>query len=343
MARTKIAVIGDGAMGTTCALILAQQPSHEVCLWSLFSENIDQFRRAGENARFLPGVPIPDTVTLTADIDQALDRADLLVVAAPMVYLRDTLSGIASRFTKSRPAISIIKGIEQGTFLRASQVIREVLGERTVCALSGPSHAEELARGMPASIVSACDDLAFAKRVQGMFTTDPAARLHQHRHRGRGTGRGPEERARDCGRHMRRAPVRRQRQGRPDDPRHRGNDPVRRGPLGASAETFAGLTGIGDLIATCVSRFGRNRRVGEEIGRGRKLDEILADMHQVAEGIWTSRAVDEMADSMGVDMPITHEVCQVLFHGKNPGAGRNRSDAACAPARDRCWGRRTPA
>jgi glycerol-3-phosphate dehydrogenase (NAD(P)+) len=304
-------------MGTACALILTENPDHDVALWSLFPENASEFAAKRENTKFLPGVPLPERVTLTADLAEAADGADLLLVAVPMIYLRETLEKIGPELVENRPAVSIIKGIEQQTFLRASEVICEVLGARTVCALSGPSHAEELARRLPATLVAASGDITFARRVQAMFSTD---RLRVYTNADvlgvelagalknvlgiaagicDGLGFGDNAKAAL----MTRGVVEMTRFGM---------------AMGAEAQTFGGLAGIGDLITTCISPFGRNRAVGEAIGKGRKLPEILQDMHQVAEGIWTSRAVHEMAENKGVDMPITREVFQALFEDKDP-------------------------
>jgi len=317
MANTHITILGDGAMATACAILLARKPEHRVRIWSQFPEHVLQFTEAGQNTLFLPGVPIPPEVGLSADIDEAADRADVLLVAVPMVYLRQTLEPIAPRLNRGRPAISVIKGIENGTYLRASQVITEVLGDRPVCALSGPSHAEEISRGKPASLVAASSDTALAEMAQRMLGTE---RLRIYTNRdivgvewaaavknvlaiAAGICDGLELGDNAKAALMTRGIVEMTRFGI---------------AMGSHAPTFAGLAGIGDLITTCVSPFGRNRGVGEAIGKGKKLKDILSGMQQVAEGIWTSRAIHEMAEQRGVEMPIVREVYQMLFHDKDP-------------------------
>lgn len=315
-----IAVLGDGAWGTAVALLLASRPGQAVRLWSARAENAELLRKNRENTRFLPGVPIPPEITLTADAGEAVDGADMWVSAIPTVYLRATLGRVREEAGPIRvPVVSLTKGIERGTFARPSEIIREALGvpSEAVVVLSGPSHAEEVARGLPTTVVAASEDEELALEVQRRFSTerfrvytnlDPAGvevagalKNVMGLAAGIAIGLG-------CGDNALAALM------------TRGLAEMSRfgGALGGEPSTFAGLAGLGDLITTCISPHGRNRAVGVRIGRGEKLADILAGMAQVAEGVTTTRAVHERAAVMRIDMPITAETHHVLYEGKSP-------------------------
>lgn len=312
----RITVIGDGAMGTSCALLLAQKPDQKITIWCQFEENCKSMSEKRENTTFLPGVAIPDSISITADFSDA-KNSDAFVVAVPTVYLSATLERLAKDWPQEAPVISVIKGIERDTFRTPSQIIDDELGGRQVVVLSGPSHAEEIARGMPASVVAASGDLRLARRVQEWFTT-PRFRVYTTPDL-RGTeiaaalknviaiaagicdGLGFGDNAKSA--LITRALV----------------EMVRFGMfLGAENETFYGLAGLGDLITTCMSRHSRNRRVGEQLGKGMTLDDILAQTKQVAEGVWTARSVHDMSVGNGISVPVSEEVYQILFEKKDP-------------------------
>lgn len=313
----KIAVLGDGAMGTACSVLLASKAETDVCIWSAFADQAAQMQAARENVRFLPGVLLSANVTVTANIRQAADAAELFVAAIPTIYLRKTLVGIREHIPTGRPIVSVIKGIEIDTFARPSQIIAEVLGPCPIVVLSGPSHAEEISRHLPASVVAASDDPSLARHVQSLFTTarfrvytnpdiagvELAAALKNVIAIAAGIcdGLGFGDNAKSA--LLTRGLVEITRFG---------------VALGAHRETFVGLAGMGDLITTCISRHGRNRAVGEALGRGKPLSEILAGMQAVAEGVWTCRAVNQLADEKNLDLPITREVYRVLFENKSP-------------------------
>jgi glycerol-3-phosphate dehydrogenase (NAD(P)+) len=267
----------------------------------------------------LPGVALPEPIVFTANACDATSGADLIVAAIPSAYLRETLSGLTERLPPAIPVLSVVKGIENSTFARPSRIIAETLGPRQLAVLSGPSHAEELARGLPASVVVAGADEALNLRVRdglnhGMFRvyTNPdgvgvelagalknilgiAAGICD------GLGFGDNAKAALLTRGL--------------------VEIARFGVhLGARPTTFFGLAGIGDVITTCYSPFGRNRSVGERIGRGETLDTVLASMVNVAEGVPTTRSVHDQARQGGVEMPITDELYRVLFEGKAPAA-----------------------
>ena len=301
-------------MATACSILLADHPDQEVAIWSRSAETAAELRKSRCNERLLPGIQIPERVQITHEIDAAIDGAEFLVAAIPSKYLRSTLESLASKLTGNRPVISVVKGMEAETFLRPSQIIEETIGSRAVVALCGPSHAEEIARRLPASVVAASGDVALAKRVQEMFSTD-RFRVYTNPDligaelagalkniigiaAGISDGLGYGDNAKSA--LMTRGIVEISRFG---------------VTLGAEPETFAGLAGIGDLITTCISPYGRNRQVGERLGKGETLEQILSSMDAVAEGVSTTHAVQQLADQRGIDMPITSQVYRVLFEG----------------------------
>jgi glycerol-3-phosphate dehydrogenase (NAD(P)+) len=319
---TSFVILGDGAWGTAIALLLAQNPQHRVTLWSAREESGRLLRQHRENVRLLPGIRIPESITLTTDVAAAVQGADLWVAAVPTIYLRTTLENIRGQIQPGPPIVSLAKGLENSTFRRPSEILTEVLGVEPVLVLSGPSHAEEVSRGQPTSVVVAGRDMQLIRWVQQCFSTDRfrvytnldpigvelggalknvigiAAGISV------GLGFGDNTRAAL----MTRGLVEMTRFGVAN---------------GAEPQTFMGLAGMGDLITTCVSRHGRNRHVGEQLGQGKKLPDVLGGMAMVAEGVYTTRSVRERARNMGIEMPITSEVYNVLYEDKDPLAAVN--------------------
>jgi glycerol-3-phosphate dehydrogenase (NAD(P)+) len=319
---TRFAVLGDGAWGTAIALLLAQNPEHRVALWSAFEENARLLRDKRENVRLLPGVSIPQAIELTTDVRQAVAGAELLIAAIPTVYLRATLQRIAPELHGDWPVLSLAKGLENETFLRPTEILRQVLGVHHVAVLSGPSHAEEVSRGLPTTVVAASSDPELARWIQLRFGTD-RFRVYTNLDvigvelggalknvigiaAGISDGLGLGDNAKAA--LLTRGVVEMARFG---------------VALGGEHQTFFGLAGLGDLITTCISRHGRNRHVGERLARGEKLSDILATMKMVAEGIYTTRSVHQKAAKMGIEMPITTEIYRVLYEGKGPLAAVN--------------------
>lgn len=317
---TTIAVLGDGAWGTAVALLLARTPEHHVRLWSARPESGARLRNDRENVRYLPGVPIPEAVGLVTDPSAAVEGADLWVTAIPTIHLRPTLQRFAGLAVAATPVVSLTKGIELATFRRPSQIISEVLGTDRVVALSGPSHAEEVVRGMPTSVVVAGSDATLAAWVQGVFLTD-RFRVYTNPDlvgvelagalknvigiaAGIGDGLGLGDNAKSA--LLTRGLVEMTRFGL---------------ALGAENDTFQGLAGVGDLITTCFSPHGRNRQVGERLGRGETLAQIRATMSAVAEGVTTAKSVHDRTRPLGLDMPITTVVYRVLYEGLSPADG----------------------
>ena len=313
----KITILGGGAMATACGILLSEKPEQDVTIWARNPTFVRQMQDSRENVRLLPGVPIPDSITITADIQAAVTDARMLVASIPSKHLREGLTAIREHVPDGVPVVSVIKGIENGTFQRPSEVVRDVLGPRGVVVLGGPSHAEEIARRLPATVVAASDDEPLSKDVQQAFTTERfrvytntdlvgvelAGALKNVMAIAAGIcdGIGYGDNAKSA--LMTRGLVEMTRFG---------------VAMGASQQTFSGLAGIGDLITTCTSPHGRNRRVGQMLGEGKTRQQIIDEMVAVAEGLTTTSSVVELAEKHGIDMPITRQVHAVLFDDKSP-------------------------
>ena len=311
-----VAIIGDGGWGTALALGLAQS-GHPVRVWGPFPDYLEQIRRTGENAKFLPGVKLPPGIVWVADRAAALHGADVVVLAVPSKFFRATLQPFAALIPPKALVVSVTKGLDRETGHRMTQVAEELLGHAPVAALSGPSHAEEVARGIPTAVTIACADHAKAVALQKVFS-NPAFRVYTSSDVAGvelggalknviaiaagvcdGIGFGDNTKAALMTRGL--------------------VEITRLGvALGAQAATFAGLSGMGDLVVTCTSRHSRNRMVGERLGRGESIQQILDSMAQVAEGVWTCTTARDVALQHGLRAPITEEVCAVISAGKDP-------------------------
>jgi len=310
---SKIAMLGDGGWGTALALSVAHL-GREVSLWSAFPDYAAELVCARENPRFLPGVRIPEEVAITADAGEALARAELAVSAIPTQFVRETVGKIAGQVPADCLIVSASKGLERGTLLRPSEILAELLPGRPLAVLSGPSHAEEVARGLPASVVAASSAREVAGRVQALLM-GPALRIYT----------GTDVLGVELGAALKNVIA--LAAGIADGLALGDNAKaalITRGlvelsrmgvALGAQAETFTGLSGLGDLVVTCASKHSRNRAVGERLGRGEKLADVLASTQQIAEGVPTTEAILELARKNGVDLPIAAAVFRVLAGG----------------------------
>lgn len=311
----RVAVIGDGGWGTALAALLAERGCR-VSVWGCFPDNIARIRAEGENRLFLPGVKLPPGIEWTADRERAVAGAGLAVLAVPTKHFSEVCRSFAGLLPGDCRLVSVAKGLERGTHRRMTEVAADILG-RPAAALSGPSHAEEVARRIPTAVVVAARDQAFAARLQSLFSGDSFRVYTSDDTVGvelggalknvvavavgisDGLGFGDNTRAALITRGL--------------------AEITRLGcALGAQRATFAGLSGAGDLIVTCTSRLSRNRGVGERIGRGETPDAIMADMKQAVEGVWNCLSASELARSHGVAVPITDEVCAVVHEGKRP-------------------------
>ena len=303
----KIAVIGDGGWGTANAMLLCGR-GHDVTLWGAFPDYVDEMRRTRRNEKFLKGVELPTSLKLTADRAEAVAGAEVVVLAPPSKYFASVAEGFKGLVDERHLVVSLTKGLCEKTDKRMTVLASEILGVKDVVALAGPTHAEEVSRGIPTAIVAACADEAKAKRVQELWS-GPTFRVYTSRDPAGveigGAVKNVIAIAVGCSDGM----------GFGDNTRAalitRGLAEMKRFVLayGGSPETLSGLAGIGDLIVTCTSVHSRNHSVGERLGRGEKIGDILGSMQMVAEGVWNSKVVHDLSSRLGVEMPI----CDLVY------------------------------
>jgi glycerol-3-phosphate dehydrogenase (NAD(P)+) len=313
-----VTVLGAGGWGTAVAVVLAQKPDTAARLWCHREATAHEIAASRMNARLLPGVRIPDAVHVTASVAEAVEGSDCWLVAVPTAYLRSALAAFVPFAKPDTPVVSLSKGIEIDTFRRPTEIVREVLGVERLAVLSGPSHAEEVARGLPTSVVAASPDAELAGWVQrhvggdrlrvytnaDLIGVELAGALKNVMGIAAGVCDGLRYGDNAKAALLTRGLIEMQRFG----VEH-----------GAKADTFHGLAGVGDLITTCFSPHGRNRRVGERIARGETLADVTAGP-QVAEGVFTARSVYEHVTKAGLDAPIMTGVYRVLYEGRSPAA-----------------------
>jgi glycerol-3-phosphate dehydrogenase (NAD(P)+) len=318
---SRIIVLGSGAWGTAIALSLDRRRGHEISLWAHSPEAAEEIIEAGENALFLPGFSIPARLTVTGDC-AAVGDAEIVVSVVPSEFLRSTLGRIRPYLHPGQIIVSATKGVEDRSYLRMSEVIAECLAKGglilPVGAFSGPSFALEVAQGQPTAVTLAFEDAAIAARIQAELSSE-TLRLYTSTDVigvelggalknviaiaagvAAGVGLGYNSAAALM---------------------TRGIAEITRlaGACGARRETLAGLSGVGDLVLTCTGSLSRNRTVGQELGRGGKLEEILAGLGgKVAEGVLTTRAALGLARKHGIEMPITEQMELILDEGKDP-------------------------
>jgi len=315
--KKNICVLGAGGWGTTLAILLYGK-EYRVTLWEKFEAYAKVLEGKRENIKFLPGIKIPEGISISHDLPRVLDKVELIVIAVPSFAVREICRSLGREdINKDTFLVCCSKGLELSSNKRLSEIIQEELPENKLAVLSGPSHAEEVSRGVPTSVVVASRSLKITEVIQNIFMTGRfrvytspdvigvevggalknivalAAGISD------GLGYGDNTKAALL---------------------TRGVVEVRKlgVALGAEADTFNGLSGIGDLIATCISPYSRNRQLGEQIGRGKTLKEVLAKTEMVVEGVNASRVAYELSRKMGVEMPITSEIKAVLFEGKSP-------------------------
>jgi len=307
-------IIGDGAMGTVLGMLLAEKDI-DVRMWGHDREQLAEIKKAGENKKFLPGYKLPEIIAFEADDNKIMNDIDLIVSAVPCQFMRVVWNRLKQHVPSAVPIVSVTKGIENETLLRPDQILKETIGDVEVIALSGPTIADELARKLPATACAACDDEQLAKEVQHTFSvswfrvytnTDIigvelagamknviaiAAGIVD------GTKAGDNAKAALLSRGL--------------------AEISRLGvAMGANGQTFSGLTGLGDLVTTCISPKGRNRGFGEKIGMGQSVESAQRSTESVIEGIATCKSVVSLAKQFDVEMPITEAVFGVLFENK---------------------------
>ena len=311
----KITVLGSGGWGTALSLLLLRN-GHQVTLWSYVEAESANLRQNRENP-VLPGIPLPQELTLTADLE-CVRGSGVVVVATPSFAVRQTMNKALGLLDEGTVLVSVSKGIEENTSLTLTQVIEEVTqGRFPIAALSGPSHAEEVARDMPTSVVAAAKDRHIAEMVQDLFmapmfrvyTTDDVVGVELGAALKNvialcagicdGLGFGDNTKAALMTRGL--------------------SEMARLGQaMGGRRETFAGLTGAGDLMVTCTSQHSRNRRCGILIGQGALPRDAVREIGMVVEGYYAAASAMTLAQKLGVDMPITQAVWRVLYRGKDP-------------------------
>jgi glycerol-3-phosphate dehydrogenase (NAD(P)+) len=310
-----VAVLGSGSWGTTLAVHLAKA-GHDARLWGNDREQLADLERHRENRKFLSGIPLPAGVKVQPELEKALEGAEFHLYVVPSQVVREVAGHVKASGARGIP-VCASKGLELGTLQRMSEVLGDVLGDEAPVTFTGPSHAEEVAVGIPTSIVAACADEDRAKAVQRLAAT-PMLRVYTNddvagcEYGGAlknviaiaagvcdGLGYGDNTKGMLLTRGL--------------------AEISRLGvALGGRQETFFGLTGMGDLITTAMSRHSRNRHVGERLGRGETLEQVLGGMVMVAEGVTTSRAARDLGRAHGVEMPITEQVCALALEGRSP-------------------------
>jgi glycerol-3-phosphate dehydrogenase (NAD(P)+) len=311
----KIGIIGAGSWGIALAKLLAEN-GHKVTVWSIIPEEIEMLSDKHEHVDKLPGVKLPDTMEYTTDLKAACTDKDLLVLAVPSPYTRSTSHSMKEYVADGQIIVNVAKGIEENTLYTLSEVIEEEIPQAKVTVLSGPSHAEEVGRNLPTTVVVGAKEQSVAEYLQNVFMNDVfrvytssdilgmelggalknvvalAAGIAD------GLGFGDNAKAALITRGI--------------------TEIGRLGmAMGGQIETFCGLTGIGDLIVTCASMHSRNRRAGILIGQGKTYDEAMSEVKMVVEGVYSAKAAMGLSKKYGVDLPIIEQVNQVLFEGKS--------------------------
>nr|MBU1328379.1 NAD(P)-dependent glycerol-3-phosphate dehydrogenase [Candidatus Omnitrophota bacterium] len=313
----KITVLGNGGWGTALAILLKNK-GFDVSLWGAFKEDIEAIKKAGENKKFLPGFKIPKSIQLTSEMYAACEGTNIITLAIPSRFLRDVITKNRTILKESQVGfVSVVKGIEEKSLKRMSEVAKEVLGDIEIAVLSGPSIAPEVSRGIPTAVVVASEDEIFARKVSDIFR---AERFRVYTNKdvtgvelggafkniiaiasgiSDGLGFGANTKAAILTRGL--------------------IEMTRLGlAMGGSRDTFQGLSGLGDMITTCVSSEGRNHKFGEEIGKGKKPELLLNKSVMEIEGVWTSAAAVKLGKIYNIELPITQQVHAVLFENKSP-------------------------
>ncbi len=311
----KIAVIGSGGWGTAISILLATK-GNDVYLWSWIQEETDRLTRDRENKEFLPGVKFPETIYCSHDMGECTDGAELIITAAPSPATRTTAKQLAPFVADGQKRVNISKGLEEGTLLRLSEVYKQEIPQAEVSVMSGPSHAEEVSRGLPTTNVVASKSLETAKFIQDIFMGDMFRVYTSSDVIGVELGGALKNVIALCA-------------GISDGLGYGDNTKaalMTRGlaeiarlgkAMGAKQETFMGLSGVGDLIVTCTSMHSRNRRAGILLGQGKSLQETLDNVHMVVEGVNAASAAYEMSKKYNVEMPIVEEAYNILYNGAN--------------------------
>lgn len=308
-----IGVIGAGTWGTALAVLLHNN-GHETAVWSALPEEIEEMKQTHRHKN-LPEITIPEEIFLTADLETAMREKDVLIMAVPSVFVRSTAARMKPFLKKGQLVVDVAKGIEERTLKTLSQVIEEELPDAETAILSGPSHAEEVSRGLPTTCVVGAHRRETAEYLQSVFMS-PVFRVYT----------SPDMVGIEVGAALKNVIA--LAAGIADGLGYGDNTKaalITRGiaeitrlgmKMGGKEQTFVGLSGIGDLIVTCASMHSRNRRAGILIGKGYTMDEAMKEVQMVVEGVYSAKAAKALAEAYGEEMPIVDQINQVLFEGK---------------------------
>ncbi len=309
----RIGVIGSGTWGTAIAILLSHN-GHEVTLWSAIPSEIEELEKTRRHPN-LPEAEIPKEIQMTVDLKEAMEDKDLLVMAVPSVFVRETAKKMRPLCKDSQRIVDVAKGIEEKTLDTMSMILKEELPMAEVAVLSGPSHAEEVSRGLPTTCVAGSHKKAVAEYIQSVFMS-PVFRVYT----------SPDVLGIETGAALKNVVA--LAAGIADGLGYGDNTKaalITRGmaeiarlgvAMGGKYQTYAGLSGIGDLIVTCASMHSRNRRAGILIGKGYSMEEAMKEVHMVVEGVYSAKAALTLSKKYGVPMPIVEQVNEVLFDGK---------------------------
>ena len=313
MEMTKVSIIGAGTWALGLAVLLSNNGA-EVTMWSALEEELDMLRKTHEHKN-LPGVKIPEEMKLESDLEQAVGSAEVLIMAVASIYTRQTAAKMAPFVKEGQIIVDVAKGIEEGTLMTLSEQIREEIPQANVAVLSGPSHAEEVSRGIPTTCVVGASDQKTAEFLQNLFMSE-VFRVYT----------SPDVKGIELGGALKNvialAAGVADGLGYGDNTKAalitRGMSEIARLAIamGAHAETLYGLSGIGDLIVTCASMHSRNRRAGILIGQGKTMEEAMTEVNMVVEGVYSAKAAKALADKYYIHMPLVEEVNKVLFEQK---------------------------
>jgi glycerol-3-phosphate dehydrogenase (NAD(P)+) len=311
----KAGIIGAGSWGIALSTVLAHN-GHDVEVWSILEDEVEMLRTKREHVQKLPGVKLPEQIRFTTDLEDTIKGKDLVVVAVPSIYVRNTARQMAPFVKEGQLVIDVAKGIEEDTLLTMTAVIREEIPQANVGILSGPSHAEEVGRAMPTTVVAGSKKKATAEYIQNFFMNEYFRVYTSPDVLGIGIGGSLKNvialaagmaDGLGCGDNTKAALI------------TRGIKEISRLGLkmGAYEETISGLSGMGDLIVTCASRHSRNRKAGYLMGQGYSMDEAMKEVHMVVEGVYSAKAALALGKRYDLELPIIQEVNQVLFEGKS--------------------------
>ena len=312
----KVGILGSGSWGIALAVLLHKN-GHEVTIWSALGDEVEMLRKNREH-KLMPGVILPEDILCTENDREAVEGKELLVMAVASSYTRKTANRMSGLVAEGQIILNVAKGIEEGTLMTLSEIIEQEIPQADVAVMSGPSHAEEVGRGMPTTIVVGAKSRATAEYIQSLFMNE-VFRVYV----------SPDILGMELGGSLKNVVA--LAAGIADGLGYGDNTKaalITRGiteiarlgtAMGGKFETFCGLTGIGDLIVTCASMHSRNRRAGILIGQGKTYEEAMAEVQMVVEGVYSAKAAMALAEKYHVQLPIIEQVNQVLFEGKSAG------------------------